>query len=313
MPDLTVIVVTHDNADLIGRCLAAIRAGSRCHELEVIVVDNASSDGTVEVARRAEPEVRVLALEHNNGFASANNEGLEHATTNLVALINSDCFPDPGALDVLVGALDANPDVGLVTGRLRYEDGRHQPSAGQLPTLASELWLALGLHRAPLLERLGVSVLYSERLYDRPRRVGWVSGAFCIARREIGRLPTSSFMYGEDVEWADVARQQGWAALMDPSAAAVHLGGASVNRSQSPHFVEAQRVDFLLRWFARGHPLRLPAIRAIVALYAVTRLAGAAIRPVRPDTRTRELRRAVAILRLALRKRRRRSRVDPDP
>jgi GT2 family glycosyltransferase len=300
-PGLTVVVVTHQNADLIGRCLAAIRAAVRRYDLRVVVVDNGSTDGTAAVGRRADPHARILALDRNDGFSRAVNEGLKIATTEYVALINSDCFPDAGAIDVLVDALNADPGAGLVTGRLRYKDGRHQPSAGQLPTLASELWLALGLHRLPVLNRFGVGVLYSESLYVRPRRVGWVSGAFCVARREIGPLPTFGFMYGEDVEWAAAARERGWTAWVIPAAGAVHLGGASVTRSQGSDFVEARRTEFLVRWFSRGHPLKVPAARAILALYGLTRLVGAAfIAPARPAAAARGFRRAALIIRLAI-------------
>jgi GT2 family glycosyltransferase len=300
-PTLTTIVVTHDNADIVGRCLAAVRAAAVRHSQEIVVVDNASSDGTPEVARRAAPDAEVVELECNLGFAAANNVGIAHARGRLVALVNSDCFPDPGALDRLIDALDARPAAGLAGGRLRFDDGRHQSSGGALPTLFSELWLALGLHRFVLTERFGVAILWSPRLYERPRRAGWVSGAFCVARREIGPLPELGFMYGEDAAWAAQASARGYEAWLEPAAGAVHLGGASVARERAG-YAEARSVEALLRWFgARGRG-QLAAERAILCLHAGLRLAGATILlPRRRAFAVRTIRRYSVMLRAAAR------------
>jgi GT2 family glycosyltransferase len=275
-PDLTTIVVTWRNADVIGRCLAALRAGVRERSQEIVVVDNASDDGTPEVAARAAPEARIVVLPSNAGFAAANNAGMAVASGRFLALVNSDCFPDPGALDRLVDALEAAPEAGIVGGRLRYADGRHQPSAGALPTLRSELWLALGLHRAPLSGRLGVGILTAESLYRRPRRAGWVSGAFCAVRREVGPLPDAAFMYGEDVEWGAEAAARGFEVRLEPSATGMHLNQYSVQRSQPTGFIELRRVDSALRWFAPRGAAVLAVERAILVLHALLRLAPAA-------------------------------------
>ena len=202
-------MVTHDNAEIIERCLSAVNEAARRHSQEVLVVDNGSNDDTIEVARRTVPDVEVLALPDNAGFAAANNRGIAAARGRFIALVNSDCFPDPGALDVLLDAIEQLPAAGLVGGRLRFADGSHQASAGQAPTLRSELWLALGLHRHAATGYLGIGVLFSPSSTIRPRRVGWVSGAFCVARREVGPLPDSAFMYGEDVQWASQAVLEG--------------------------------------------------------------------------------------------------------
>ena len=295
--DLTTIIVTHDNADIIERCIAAVGVAAVRHTQEIIVVDNASSDGTPGMVARAAPEADVVVLGHNAGFAAANNVGRARASGRFLALVNSDCFPDPGALDVLVDAALRNPFVGLVGGRLRYDDGRHQSSAGSLPTLGSELWLALGLHRLPLTERLGVGILYSARLYGRARRVGWVSGALCVARHEIGPLPELGFMYGEDVEWAEQAARAGYETWIEPAATAVHLGGASVARSTNAGYMEQRSAEALIRWFARRGSAQLLAIKVILCLHALLRLALAAIMlPLRKQFAVAALRRFRAML-----------------
>ena len=242
-PDVTTIVVTHQNSDIVSQCLRAIRLAVERYSNELIVVDNASDDGTADRVMQEEPGAVVLALSENIGFAAANNLALKRARGRYFALVNSDCFPDRGALDVLIEAADQLPAAGLIGGSLRYEDGTHQPSAGQLPTLGSELWLACGFHRVPILRRIGVGLLYSPELYRHPTTVGWVSGAFCLARRAIGEMPARGFMYGEDVEWARQACARGYAVWLDPRAAAIHVGSASVMRSQAADFVKTQRVN----------------------------------------------------------------------
>jgi GT2 family glycosyltransferase len=294
------IVVTHDNADIIERCLSAVEAATRRYSQQVLVVDNASVDGTPEVARRVAPDAEVLALDGNEGFAAANNRGMARARGRYIALVNSDCFPDPGAVDALLDAIEQEPSAGLVGGRLRFADGSHQASAGQAPTLRSELWLALGLHRPAATGHMGIGILFSPQLYDRPRRVGWVSGAFCVARREVGPMPDSAFMYGEDVEWAAQAAAKGFEAWLEPRASAVHLGGASVKSSEAAGFVEVKRVEATLRWFARRGRPYVVAERCILCLHAALRLGGALLAlPLRSEGSGATVRRFWKMLRAA--------------
>jgi GT2 family glycosyltransferase len=304
--------VTHQNADLVERCIDALRQAVQRHVQEIIVVDNASTDGTPQAVVALEPTARVLALSRNVGFAAANNVALSRARGRYVALINSDCFPQKGALDILIEAADRHPAAGLVGGTLRYGDGKHQPSAGCLPTLGSELWLAMGLHRAPLLERRGIGLLFAESLYRHRRTVGWVSGAFCIARPAIGEMPTGGFMYGEDVEWARQAAERGFEVWLEPAASAVHLGGHSVSRSQDPYFVDTQRVRFALRWFA---PRGLGAVlleRLILLLHASVRLLAILLMvPFGNRSASGAITRFVSIARVTMTAKTRRD--EPDP
>jgi N-acetylglucosaminyl-diphospho-decaprenol L-rhamnosyltransferase len=300
-PDLTTIVVTWKSADLIGRCLGALCEAAHRHSQEIIVLDNGSDDGTPAVAARAAPDARIISFPSNRGFAAANNVGIAMARGRFVALVNSDCFPDAGALDVLVSALERDPSVGLVGGQLRYGDGRLQPSGGALPTLRSELWLALGLHRAPIVKGLGVGILAAESLCDRPRRVGWVSGAFCVARPEIGPMPDRAFLYGEDVEWGAQAERNGFEVRIDPRATAVHLNSASVGRWLGPGYVEARRVESALRWFATRGAVPVALERGILLVYALLRLvAAAALVPIQGRRSVATMRRFATMLRAVL-------------
>lgn len=270
VPHASVIVVSCDSADLLPRCLAAIARGSQDWPIEVLVVDNASRDGSAEVAHRL--GARVIALDRNIGFAAANNRALALARGPYVVLVNPDAFPDPGSLDALIGRLDASPRVGIVGGVLRYASGVHQPSGGQFPSLHAGLWVALGLHRAPALARLGIGFVAHPALCRKPRRIDWVTGAFCAARREVGPLPEASFMYGEDVEWAKEAARRGLEVWLEPRATAVHLLGSSTGRRAA--FKQEQRVAFELRWYSQRGRAAVRAARAVMVVHALLRLAA---------------------------------------
>jgi N-acetylglucosaminyl-diphospho-decaprenol L-rhamnosyltransferase len=269
---VSVIVVTHNNRRLIARCLDAIGRSVREREAQLIVVDNASTDGTPEAVAAGVWDAELVALPENVGFAGAVNRGLQSARAPYVALVNSDAFPDPGCIDRLVDALVQNRRAGIAGAKLRYPDGTLQPSAGTFPSLLGGLWVALLLHRVPGLSRVGIGYLADPRLYRRARRVDWVCAAVCAARAELGPMPSATFMYGEDVEWGLACRRAGLEAWLVPEAGAEHIGRASVDRSQDPGFVQRSRAEFELAWFARRGPLAVLLARAVLVIHALARL-----------------------------------------
>jgi N-acetylglucosaminyl-diphospho-decaprenol L-rhamnosyltransferase len=270
--DVSVIVVTFNDAPLVERCLRAVKQSVSEYVAEILVVDNASTDGTVQCARDSAPEAGVMELDRNMGFAAANNVGLQSARGRYVALVNSDAFPDPGSIDRLVRRAEGDASIGLVGGRLRYPSGRQQPSAGRFPSLLGNLAVALFLHRLPLVSRLQLSVFANPAHYGQARRVDWVSGAFCLARREVGQLPTAGFMYGEDVEWAWQVRETGFQTWIEPSATAVHLLAGGSTSVSSARLRQARRAEFDLRWFSRRGPFATVCSRAVMSVHALVRI-----------------------------------------
>jgi GT2 family glycosyltransferase len=271
-PDASVIVITHNNESLIADCLRAVATGLSLHSYETIVVDNGSTDGTLAAIPDDLRSLRIIELETNVGFAQANNVGIEASRGRLIVLVNSDAFPDRGSIDRLVEAIDELPHAGIVGGRLRYPTGELQPSVGRFPSLTGGLWVALFLHRMPLTARVNVGLSAHPVLYRSRRRVDWVTGAFCIARREAGHLPAGAFMYGEDVAWALACRKAGLQVWLDPPSTAVHIGRASVDQSQNPGFAQRQRAQFELAWFARRGHLAQLAARGVLIVHALLRL-----------------------------------------
>jgi GT2 family glycosyltransferase len=270
--DVSVIVVTHNNESLIGDCLRSIEVGVGLASNEIIVVDNGSTDGTLAAITDNSAHVRTISLDENVGFAAANNLGIDASRGRWIVLVNSDAFPDPGSIEALIEAIDEIPRAAIVGGRLRYPTGALQPSHGRFPSLLGGLWVALFLHRVPLLGRAGVGIAAHPALYRSRRRVNWVTAAFCIARRESGPLPTEMFMYGEDVEWALACQRVGMEVWLEPAATAIHVGRASVDRRQDGGFAQRQRAQFELAWFARRGPLARLAARGVLIIHALLRL-----------------------------------------
>jgi GT2 family glycosyltransferase len=299
-PSVSVVVVTHNNRDLIGDCLSAIFGAVGGCDAEVIVVDNASTDSTPYVIAAGKWPVDVIALTENVGFAQAVNRARGKARGRYLALVNSDAFPDADCIDRLVYALEARPCAGIVGAKLRYPSGRPQPSAGTFPSLLGTLWVALFLHRVPGLSQLGIGYLANSRLYRAPRRVDWVSAAVCAARVEIGPMPTSSFMYGEDVEWALATRDAGYEVWIEPAATAVHIGRASVDHSHPAGFAQRRRVDFELTWFGRRGASAELLARLNLIVHALMRLPIYGVLSVVNRRRDHRVREYAVLLRAAL-------------
>ncbi len=245
-PDLSVIIVSFNTRALLEACLRSL--GQTRVALEVFVVDNGSTDGSVELVRAQFPQVRLLLPGRNLGFAAANNMALRRATARHVLLLNPDAAVEPGALEAVVNFLDQHPDVGALGGQLTYGDGSFQHSVFHFPTLPM-----IFLDFFPLNHRLLNSRLngrYPRRWYDRSFDVDHPLGAFMAVRRtvleDVGLLDPSYFMYCEEIDWAYRIRRAGWRICYVPDARAVHHAGQSTSRLHRQMFVELYRSRYLL-------------------------------------------------------------------
>lgn len=224
MPDLSVIIVSHNTRALLARCLASLEAAAAAAALatEIIVVDNASSDGSVELLARHFPRARVLANRANLGFAAANNRGLAEVHAGVALLLNSDAFVTAGALRGALDTLRTTPRAGLVGLRIVNEDGSAQAADGRFPTLWADIRTSAGLDRRPRRDGPAATGV---------RPTDWVHGACMFVRtaavRQVGPLDERFFMYSEEVDWCRRFRAAGWEVWYRGDLAVVHLGGAS--------------------------------------------------------------------------------------
>jgi GT2 family glycosyltransferase len=228
-PEVSVVVVSYRCADHLGACLDSL---AQHHDVahEVIVVDNASSDGTAEVAR-GRPGVALIERNANGGFARAANAGMSRATGRAVLVLNPDAVVPAGALRACLDALWAEPGLGVLTPRV--VDGHGTLDARchrRFPTAWSAACFMTGLDR--LLPWRGAQDYLMRYLPDdRPADVDAVSGAFMLMRtdalHEVGGFDQQFFMYAEDIDLCMRFRAAGWRVGYRPVATVVHVGGGS--------------------------------------------------------------------------------------
>lgn len=254
-------------------------------EWEVVVVDNASSDGTAAEVRGRWPAVRVVELAENVGYGAAVNAGAAAGTPGgHVLALNVDTQLEPAALAKLVGALEADPRLGAVGPRLLDPDGSLQPSVHDLPSVAALFAEALFLDRLPaaLGDRLG----YHARGYDyaAPRRVGWLTGAVLLVRgtawEQSGGFDPQFFFFVEEIDLQRRLQALGWEVAIEPRAAVLHHGG---KQPLSPELFLHSHEGFELYFAKHGGPAQARLARAALRLAALTRAIAWSLVPlVRP-------------------------------
>ena len=234
--DLTVIVVSYDSAAFLPACREALRRHTRRVAYEVVVVDNASRDGSAELVRRDWPEARLLVNPDNRGFARAVNQGAAGAAGRHLLLLNPDAEVGAEALDRCVGFLDTHPDVGVVGARVENPDGTLQRACRRsAPTPLVSLFRLGGLRR--LFPRHPAARAYNLDDADPARtlEVDAVSGSFLMARREAweraGGLDERYFLYAEDLDFCLAVKAAGYRVVYYPEAVVVHHKGASSRRA----------------------------------------------------------------------------------
>lgn len=252
MSDLSVIVVNWNTRRLLADCLTSVFETSAGLGLEVIVVDNASTDGSPAMVRERFPEVHLIVNTENAGFARANNQGAAAARGRYLLLLNSDAFPMPGALEVLVALADAQPQAGLVGAQLLNADGSFQASHTQFPNLWREFLILSGLGR------LLFGYYYPSQGPEEsrgPRIVDYVEGACLLIRTEafqaVGGLDEGYFMYAEEVALCYAMREKGWRVWYQPAAKVIHMGGGSSQsrRVQREGDLYRGRVRFFRKYY----------------------------------------------------------------
>jgi len=266
MGDVTIIIVSFNTRAELEACLASIAAAPPSAAHRIIVVDNASSDGSPDAVRRNWPGVRLIASERNLGFAAANNLGIREAASEFVLLLNSDTLVPPGSIDALLRALDSDAGAVAAGPRLVGADGRPELSFGAMMGPFSEL-------RQKLLGRLydrraGPAVAWVGRQVRRRHYPDWVSGACLLVRRAdalaAGLLDERYFLYAEDVDFCAALRALGRRILFTPDAEVVHLRGAS-GRAR-PHETERAYRRSQVAFYEKHHPGWAPLLRAYLRL-----------------------------------------------
>lgn len=247
MSRISVIIVSWNACAYLRNCLASVRETGGGLVQQVIVVDNASDDGSSEMVLQEFPEATLIQSKENLGFARANNLGLKAATGELLALINSDVVVHRGCFAQLAAFLEDHNDVGLVGPKVSGGDGELQRTCRRLPTFWNTLCRALALDTMFSGSRLFSGREMRHWSHESQAEVEVLSGCFWMARRraveQVGGLDERFFFYAEDVDWCKRFRNAGWKVVFVPAATATHFGGASSARSPLRYSIEMLRAN----------------------------------------------------------------------
>jgi N-acetylglucosaminyl-diphospho-decaprenol L-rhamnosyltransferase len=229
-PDLSVVVVNHNAGAYLRRCMESLGSSAGDARIEVVVVDNASTDGSPESALEERSDLHLIRNRSNRGFAAAANQGIAATSAPFVLLLNPDAEVVGGTLASLVKVARERPGAGAIGALVRNPNGSLQPSARRVPRLGEALGHAF---LGPLFPSNRFTRAYVMAGWDRAseREVEWVSGSAMLIRREaldqVGGLDEGYFMYVEDVDLCTRLRRMGWRVLFSPELEVIHQIGVS--------------------------------------------------------------------------------------
>ncbi len=252
--DLSIVIVNWNVRDLLSDCLQSIAANSGALDLEVIVVDSASQDGSSQMVREQFPWVKLIESDQNLGYPRGNNLGILAAGGRNILILNPDTLILGNALEVMVSFVDEHIDVGALGPQLLNGDGSVQSSRRRFPSLIT------GLFESTWLEALAPPGLL-EKYYaldladDEENDVEWLTGAcLMIPRRvldHVGLFDEGYFMYSEELDLCKRINDAGWRILYLPEAKVVHLVGRSSEQAVTARHVNFQQAK--LRYFRKHH------------------------------------------------------------
>ena len=248
MHDLSIVIVTWNIKKYIEECLTSLAEADKNLSTEIIVVDNASTDGTAELIRAQFPHVRLIETGANLGFARGNNVGIKLATGRYVCLINPDVNVPPDCLSKMYRYMEEEPAVGLLGPKMLGPSGEVRRSGMRFPTIWNSFLRALALDS--FFKETGIfgGWLMTDFQFDRTRDIDVLNGWFWMARREaldqVGLLDERFFMYGDDLDWSMRFHLAGWRVVFYSEAEALHYGGASSANAPVRFYIEMQRANF---------------------------------------------------------------------
>ena len=253
MPDivLSVVIVAYNRRDLLAQCVASVLEDARGIAAEVIVVDNASRDGSADMVAAQFPTVRLIINPVNVGYGGGLNEGIAVARGAYVLVLNQDIVMRPGALRSLIGCAEEHPDAGVVGARLEYADGRFQHSAFRFPDTAQAFY---GFFDGLVPLDSVRNGRYPPEQYDRTFAAEHLLGACMLFRRaaleQVGVFDPTFFMYYEETDLCWRLRHAGWQNYYTPDARVMHVSAASTSASSEAMSVEFHRSQAI---FYRRH------------------------------------------------------------
>lgn len=278
---IAVVLVTYESAEDLPACIASLPRAAAPHELEILVVDNASRDDSAGVGRTL--GAKVVESHRNLGYARAANRGAAETAAPWLLVANPDTLLAPGSLARLVATAEADPRIACIGPRLRNLDGSDYPTGRRFPSL-----LVGGLHAllGPVWPDNPATRRYHLTDLDRtrPARVDWVSGACMLLRRSafdaVGGFDGSYFMYFEDMDLCLRLARAGWKIVLEPRAIVEHVVGGSTRSAPYRKVLDHHRstLRFYRRRYARDPRLvLLPLVAAALLVRGAASIARTAL------------------------------------
>jgi GT2 family glycosyltransferase len=224
-PDLSIIIVNWNTRQLLSQCLRSVIDNLHGISIESFVVDNGSTDNSVEMVRREFPEVTLIENRENLGFARANNQAIRLSRGRFILLLNSDALLMPNTVQKMINVMESDPSIGIAGACFVYPDNRPQVSHGPLPNFWIELCSLYGL------DKLDKAKVGQQGYKD----TGWVDGACMLIRKtlldHIGLLDEAFFMFSEEVDLCNRCHKQGAKVVWIESARVIHVRGGSTGQT----------------------------------------------------------------------------------
>ncbi len=277
-PDVTVVVVSYNTARLLDQMFDRLEAARGSLRLQVIVVDNASRDGSADILRTKYPNVELIGNAVNLGFGRANNQALPRVRGRYVLLLNTDALMSPDTLQKTVDFMDANPRCGVLGVKLVGQDGALQPSCRYFPTPWNVFLARTGLERLFPGTRLVDDMSWD---HASVRECDWVPGCYYLVRREViervGLFDPRYFLYYEELDHCCAVRRAGWSVIYYPFTQVLHTGGESAE-SEGPlthagRQISTFQIESELLYFRKHHGRTGLLFAVILALLGDTIIA----------------------------------------
>src|SRR3984957_4127518 len=278
--DISIVIVGWNARHYLELCLESLADAPARRTVEILVVDNASTDGSAEMIEARFPGVKLIRSPENLGFAKGNNVAIRQCQGRYIALVNPDVIVLPGCLDAMAEFLDQNPKVGNVGPRVFNPDMTQQSTCRRFPTLWNNFCSTSRLESIFKGSRFfaGEHMFYFP--HDRTLAVNVIVGCFSMIRREafdqVGLLDEGLFMYGDDVDWCRRAWNSGWECVFYPGGRAIHDRG----KTTAPfpvRFAIAQQRSVLHYWKKHHSMWGVLGIRGIMLVHHALRYVGATL------------------------------------
>lgn len=305
--DLSYIIVNWNTKEFLSKCLQSLASQAAGHDSEIIVVDNASSDGSQVFVQNQFPQVKLIQNKENLGFAKANNIGIKNSSGKFLVFINSDIKVLNGCVDSMLAYMNEYLEIGMLGPQILDSHGNIQRSCMGFPTLWNTFCRAMSLDSLFPKSKLFGAYLMTFWPHNTTRAVDVLNGCFWMVKRaaldQVGLLDERYFIYAEDKDWCKEFWNSEWKVVFFHQAQAIHYGGASSSNAPIRFYIEMQRAN--LQYWKKHHsrPAQFVFL-LLVGLQHIIRLFGGTVlyilKPSKKASAAFKIKRSMACIRWLL-------------